>query len=137
MGRVLDRPGVGLRFLSVDQKSWPRDGVCRTRRAGQEMVSAGSRAWRVATGEKGFRITLRALIEAGGEDVEVGHPPAPPQWPILGTDGRGPRDSVSGSVSAQPGRCICLLDSSAPPSVVPLASVHTNKLLPFFSMLLP
>ena len=34
-------------------------------------------------GRKGLRITLRGpLLKLGYEDVEVGYPPPPPQWPV-------------------------------------------------------
>ena len=68
-------------------------------------------------GRKGLRITLRGpLLKLGCEDVEVGYPPPPPQWPV--TQGQMERTVglESGSVSTWPGK-------------VPL-SAQTQALLP-------
>ena len=77
------------------------------------MVSAGSRARRVARARKGFRITLRRALIKAGLRMWGGVPTQEQMERALGLE--------SLDLSAPgPERCICLLDSSAPPSMVPL-----------------
>ena len=68
------------------------------------MLSAGSRARRAAREKRTQDHPQRALIKAGREDVEVGYPPPPPQWPA--TQGQMERTLglESGSVSTWPGK---------------------------------
>ena len=88
------------------------------------MLSAGSRARRAAWEKRTQDHPQTALIKAGCEDVEVGYPPPPPQWPA--TQGQMERTLglESGSVSTWPRKVPVCSTQALLPLWYRLASGH-------------